>query len=479
MTLDLHLRPRRRPLRLRAKPKPPLRVAQILAWADSHRRRTGSWPTARDGYVGDAWDTTWKSIDKALRAGCRGLTGGSSLARLLSERRGVRNHKALPPYRLSDILTWADAHRRSTGSWPNHQSGPIQVAAGETWNAVENALRAGTRGLKGGTSLAQLLARYRGVRNRQGLPRLTIPKILGWADAHFKRTGRWPNRQSGAIPAAPGENWRAINAALQNGYRALPGGGSLAQLLDARRGVRNRLAAAPYTLKKILAWADAHRRRSGRWPRHNTGPVVGAPGETWQAVNSALSQGTRGLPGGTSLARLLQRRRGARHRQALPPLRLRQILSWARAYRDRTGALPTRASGPVAESPGDTWTAIEMALRKGRRGLSGGLTLASLLKARLAVPKVGTKASLAAAGSRKRSMTSLAEGRDRVARGERASVTREGVLRTQGRAGATGQELDRRGRSPNAAIRKDGRRAKSNRHRRVAPDPRPTSDASA
>ena len=40
--------------------------------------------------------------------------------------------------------------------------------------------------------------------------------------------------------------------------------------------------------------------------------VADAPGETWMAVNLALWQGLRGLPGGWSLARLLKggQRRG-------------------------------------------------------------------------------------------------------------------------------------------------------------------------
>jgi hypothetical protein len=39
------------------------------------------------------------------------------------------------------------------------------------------------------------------------------------------------------------------------------------------------------------------------------GQVAGAPGETWRALDVALRQGLRGLPGGDSLARLLRRHR--------------------------------------------------------------------------------------------------------------------------------------------------------------------------
>jgi hypothetical protein len=65
----------------------------------------------------------------------------------------------------------------------------------------------------------------------------------------------------------------------------------------------------PLTVKQILAWADVHHARTGQRPKAKSGAVVGAPGETWNAVNLALEQGHRGLPGGDSLGRLLNRHR--------------------------------------------------------------------------------------------------------------------------------------------------------------------------
>jgi hypothetical protein len=59
-------------------------------------------------------------------------------------------------------------------------------------------------------------------------------------------------------------------------------------------------------VENILAWATAHHRRTGEWPTDTSGPVEGAPGETWKAVNQALFQGLRGLPGGSSLYQLLR-----------------------------------------------------------------------------------------------------------------------------------------------------------------------------
>jgi hypothetical protein len=111
-------------------------------------------------------------------------------------------------------------------------------AGGETWPGINHALGRGYRGLPGGSSLALLLAERRGKRNKTWRPRLTVEQILGWADAHHKRTGEWPGLLSGAVVDAPGETWREINNCMQRGFRGLPGGGSLARLLEERRGVR-------------------------------------------------------------------------------------------------------------------------------------------------------------------------------------------------------------------------------------------------
>jgi hypothetical protein len=137
-------------------------------------------------------------------------------------------------------------------------------------------------------------------------PKLTIAEVQRWADAHRRRTGRWPTARSGPVAEAPGDAWNAVAGALRDGWRGLPGGTSLALLLAEHRGRRTRVAVPLLTEAQVLAWADARRARTGRWPTAASGPVADAPGEHWAAVNSALRVGLRGLVGG-SLSRLLVR----------------------------------------------------------------------------------------------------------------------------------------------------------------------------
>jgi hypothetical protein len=366
--------------------KSQISVPQILAWADAHFERSGCFPESKSGIVREAPDATWKTIDQCLRKGNRGLAGGLSLAKLLAEYRGKRNRKALPTYTTAGILAWADAYHLTTGDWPLADSGSIDGAPGETWLAVDSALYSGIRGLSGRSSLAQLLAEQRGKPNRSARPSLSIDQILAWADAKHARTGKWPGHISGPIPEAPGETWAAVQMALSQGLRGLPGGSSLAQLFAERRGVRNRMALPRFSLRKILTWADLHRRRHGRWPKANSGSIADATGETWAKVNSALNRGTRGLPDGWSLARLLAERRGARNHLGLPAHSIEQILAWADSHRARTGRWPRSSSGPIMDAAGETWSAVNHSLVHGDRGLRGGSSLARLLTRRRGAP---------------------------------------------------------------------------------------------
>jgi hypothetical protein len=116
----------------------------------------------------------------------------------------------------------------------------------------------------------------------------------------------------------------------------------------------------PLTVEQVLAWADAHHQRTGHWPSHVAGVVAGVPGQSWAAIDQALRCGGRGLPGGDTLARLLDRhRRGGRRPR--PPLR-----AWTPEEDELVRTLPPKE---VVRRTGRTNWAV-YALRH-RLGLTG------------------------------------------------------------------------------------------------------------
>jgi len=154
--------------------QPPLSVEQILSWADTHHQRHGRWPSAAAGVIPKTKGLTWRAVNLALRQGHRGLQGGSSLSRLLSEHRGKPLWASKPELSIEKILAWVEEHRRRTGQWPRVASGPVYAAPDENWRAINMALRCGNRGLPAGLSLRQL--RLQQARHRKGT---ATPKANG------------------------------------------------------------------------------------------------------------------------------------------------------------------------------------------------------------------------------------------------------------------------------------------------------------
>jgi hypothetical protein len=285
-----------------------------------------------------------------------------------------------PVLTVPQILAWADAFHKATGSWPKRDSGRIIGSLGENWSAVNLALRNCGRGLHVPCiSLARLLEEQRGVRNRGRLPKFTVRQIVAWTIAHYERTSTWPTHSSGPIRGAPGETWFAVDKSLRNGTRGLKGGSSLFRLLVEHHHVRRHRRVPAITTDQILAWADAHFARFKCPPNQTSRRIPGTSGITWGAVDQMLDEGYRGLPGGSSLSLLLDGRYPVRSRHPAP-LRISQILRWAKAYFREHRKWPHVKSAGFAGDSGITWGAVHQALRGGYRGLPGGSSLSKLLR---------------------------------------------------------------------------------------------------
>jgi hypothetical protein len=224
-------------------------------------------------------------------------------------------------------------------------------------------------------------------------PKLTEEQILEWADVHHAATGRWPSLTSGNVMGVDGESWSGINQALVDGRRGLPGSSTLRKLLEqhrdtsdqsgkaTRRSRRDAVKLPPYTYGDILSWADVHRRITGKWPMSSTSTKGLPVGTNWGIINRALKEGHRGLPGGITLAAFLQEHRCVRSKHNRPALTFEKILEWADAYFATHGAWPTKASGPIPDSPppGESWSVVHHAMGRGLRGLDRKITLALFL----------------------------------------------------------------------------------------------------
>ncbi|MGH7168992.1 MAG: hypothetical protein ACRELG_01775 [Gemmataceae bacterium] len=352
----------------------------ILSWADAHYERTGEWPKQESGYIQDAIGEKWRNVHAALAQGLRGLPGGSSLAKLLFEKRGVRTWASAPELNRDKIRKWVVEFFERTGDYPSNESGAISGIAGENWSRIDSALRQGIRGLPSRSSLPQFLEQEFGVRNHMALPPLTVEKIREWAVAYYESNGKYPNQSSGEITGTTDETWSGVNAALRRGIRELDGGYSLAQLLQDEFGVRNIQNLPELTREQIKSWVLQHRTRTGKYPSADSGEILDSNGESWQGVNLAFWVGRRGLPGGSSLAQFLEEEFGLRNHLNLPQLTWEGIREWVVEWYERTGKYPKRNDGEIPGADGETWTRVNGNLMKGGRGLPGASSLPQFLE---------------------------------------------------------------------------------------------------
>jgi hypothetical protein len=190
--------------------------------------------------------------------------------------------------------------------------------------------------------LVRLLREQRGVWDSRQRARLTYALILKWADAHYARTGRWPVTLSGPVIGQSGEVWATIDMAMRNGRRGLSGTMSLSQLLQKHRHELYRPPPPRLNVNKVLESADLHHARTGRWPSRKTGSVPHMPGITWSQVDIWINRGKNGLPGGSSLAKLLKQHGRGRAMSAMTPAH------GTEPYRDFSAAIVN----PPCASPG-------------------------------------------------------------------------------------------------------------------------------
>ncbi|MCI0364830.1 MAG: hypothetical protein L0219_13205 [Phycisphaerales bacterium] len=364
-------------------------AAQILAWADEHRAKTGDWPKSTSGSVAQAPHLTWQAIHGRLRAGKINGEGSRTLVQLLQKHRGRPNQAQLPRLSIAQIVEWARRHLDRTGQWPHGGSGPVVDAPSENWKAIDSAFWNGTRGLPGQTSLSDVLVRHCGKRDNRNPPRLTVKQILAWADRHHAKHGSWPKTESGPIREAPGESWWTVNDALKQGKRGLPVRMRVLGLLCKHRGLRDPQNPPRLTIRQILQWADDHYERTGEWPSRQSGKVLPDAHERWSTIDSKLQRGGRGLRGGSTLVRVLSTHRRVQYRRRGLPLSVEQMIEWAQSHHELTGTLPRAESGPVRGVAGENWKAIDAALRSGSRNLRGKSSLERLLESRYQPPFAG------------------------------------------------------------------------------------------
>ncbi len=140
---------------------------------------------------------------------------------------------------------------------------------------------------------AKLIRRIKRRRKRPvwKRPPLTDGQIVAWAGEHHRRTGLWPNVNTGRVRGALEEDWKnldnCLRAAFRGAYRwpsCLPSTAACAARGIFRRSTWPKSCAGP---TPIFASTAAGRA---------TGPIDGVRGETWSGVDWASTSARGACP---------------------------------------------------------------------------------------------------------------------------------------------------------------------------------------
>jgi hypothetical protein len=391
----------------------PLTKDLIIDWVHQHISKYNKKPRMLSGKIefasGPYKGITWSAVNSALWKGGRGLVGGSSLANLIAEEFGIKNKMNLPPLTEKIICDWVGKFIEKNKRKPTKSDGIIEFAnneyKGETWKTINFSLLRGTRGLRGGSSLAKLIQQKFGIRDYCNPPKLSLEMIREWIQKYIIKHNTKPTAKSGIVEFAEDEykgiTWAAIADAMSNGRRGLTGKLSLAQYIEDEFKISNHCACKPLTDVVICDWIKKFIDKYKRKPTQNDEIIEFAGTEyndiRWNTLNTMLWGGGRSLPGGSSLAQFINTHFGIQNRNFPSILNSKLVYTWIEAYITKFGEKPTKTSGIVefaeGEHKGITWSTIDCTFKRGKRGLPKS-TLAQFIQNEFEIRSAGNSTLL-------------------------------------------------------------------------------------
>ena len=314
---------------------------------------------------------------------------------------------------LSQLAQWIKFYHEKTGKWPAQASKEIweknedsqwQIVPGLIWKHLDGWMRYGFRGLPRGSSLLQFRTEQ-GLCDPPGITAVSEAELLEWIRAYREKTGEWPSISNkdvwhkdaaGQWHITPKVNWSQVDSWLRIGIWGLEGGSTLAQLRQ-KNGLCDPYEFGTISEAQVMLWTKLYHEKTEEWPKQvskdvwqkdEAGQWQIMPGLNWSQIHLWFNQGLRGFPGGYTLSDLRQKN-GLCDPYEFGQVSENKIISWMRQFEEKTGKWPKQSDKEVWEKdeegkwraiPRLNWSALELWLRQGMRGLPGGSTVSQLRK---------------------------------------------------------------------------------------------------
>ncbi len=135
----------------------------IIEWVKQYYDEYGKYPNDHSGKIVYAKEPiSWSALTHDLKHGFRGLSGGSSLSKFISQHFNIATIATSKAYTKQQVLLWADEFFNEHGYYPTKRSGLVPYSLRDgynkiSWAAIDVCLRDGMKGFAGGSSLYRLL----------------------------------------------------------------------------------------------------------------------------------------------------------------------------------------------------------------------------------------------------------------------------------------------------------------------------------
>ena len=257
---------------------------RVIELGRKYKNNYGAYPVS--GPISEYPGLTWDILDIAYKA--RKGADQTSLA-IVFDRADAQEKNGIDLKNLNhEVVTgWIINHVIQYKKWPGRNTTTkIKDFPHETWAAIDLALRVGTRGLPGRSSLHILANEF------------VYKKALEFV----KNRGYPPHALSGSVDGFPGLTWDIINQAFRNDQSANKK--TLFDFLGEKGLIKNYKKS--FAQRDILLAVEEYRNDHDlNLPDYTSGPVTLPESGTktsWKTINKSLKRGdVDGVPAGTNL----------------------------------------------------------------------------------------------------------------------------------------------------------------------------------
>lgn len=337
---------------------------KIKWYYEKHKRKPNE--NSKDFILADG--TSARRLASAFRRGFRGLDGGINFPTFVNQVLDLEEKRDI---NLEEVIVEIKKYYKETGKKPTTRTKEFFLPDGTSATALDLALRIGYRGLKGGSSLLDLVSESLGLRGRGQDIDLNEAKIE--VLNYFKKYGKRPTKRCKNFLLSDGTSLENLDRFLKK-KKNKENGSSLSEFINNILGVPQK---ENFDLGEIRTEIKKYYNKKSKKPTEHSEDFFLPDGTTARNLANSFRKGLRGLDGNISFPEFANQVLGLKEKKDLD---VSMIIKELKKYHKKNKKYPNKRDASFFLADGTSATSLDQALRMGFRGLDGGSSLAKLIE---------------------------------------------------------------------------------------------------